>query len=73
MKEAPETRHSLLLRLQTTCDQQAWDEFVAIYEPLVYRLARAKGLQHADALDLSQEVLNLLLLSGLLMQTSSTT
>ncbi len=57
MKEAPETRHSLLLRLQTSCDPQAWDEFVEIYEPLVYRLARAKGLQHADALDLSQEVL----------------
>ena len=29
---------------------------MAIYEPLVYRLARAKGLQHADAQDLTQDV-----------------
>ena len=29
---------------------------MAIYEPLVYRLARRKGLQDADALDLCQEV-----------------
>ncbi len=27
-----------------------------IYEPLVYRLARQRGLQHADAEDLTQEV-----------------
>ncbi|HIF33547.1 MAG TPA: sigma-70 family RNA polymerase sigma factor [Planctomycetes bacterium] len=35
---------------------EAWSEFVAIYEPLIYRLARAKGFQHADAQDLTQEV-----------------
>ena len=29
---------------------------MAIYEPLIHRLARAKGLQHADAQDLAQEV-----------------
>jgi len=33
-------------------------EFVEIYEPLIYRLARRKGLQEADADDLTQEVLN---------------
>jgi RNA polymerase sigma-70 factor (ECF subfamily) len=32
-------------------------EFVEIYEPLIYRLARRKGLQEADAADLAQEVL----------------
>jgi RNA polymerase sigma-70 factor (ECF subfamily) len=30
---------------------------VAIYQPLVYRLAKTKGLQHADAQDVTQEVL----------------
>ncbi len=57
MEDAPKTRHSLLLRLRDTQDARAWSEFVAIYEPLVYRLARKRGLQHADALELSQEVL----------------
>src|SRR5262249_44064202 len=33
-----------------------WREFAAIYAPLVYRLARRKGLQDADAADLTQEV-----------------
>lgn len=53
----PDTRHSLLLRLIDSSDVAAWDEFVALYEPLVYRLARRKGLQHADAQEVVQEVL----------------
>jgi RNA polymerase sigma-70 factor (ECF subfamily) len=53
----PDTRHSLLLRLIDASDVAAWDEFVALYEPLVYRLARRKGLQHADAQEVVQEVL----------------
>ncbi len=52
----PITRHSLVLRLRDLDDRAAWEEFVALYEPLVYRLARAKGLQDADARDLCQEV-----------------
>ena len=52
----PPTRYSLLLRIQDPRDQAAWAEFVAIYEPLVYRLARQKGLQDADARDLCQDV-----------------
>jgi len=54
--EGPETRQSLLLRLKDATQQDAWQEFVDIYEPLVYRLARKRGLQHADASDISQEV-----------------
>jgi RNA polymerase sigma-70 factor (ECF subfamily) len=46
----------LLIRLRDTSQHEAWQEFVGIYEPLVYRLARRKGFQHADALDLAQEV-----------------
>jgi len=53
----PETRNSLILRLPDKRDVEAWDQFVSIYEPLVYRLARAKGFQHADAQEIVQEVL----------------
>lgn len=52
----PETRKSLLLRLKDKSSEDAWPEFVALYEPLIYRLARAKGLQHADAEDMTQDV-----------------
>lgn len=53
----PETRASLILRLPDARDVAAWDEVVAVYGPLVYRLARRRGLQPADADDLVQEVL----------------
>jgi RNA polymerase sigma factor (sigma-70 family) len=52
----PNTRRSLVLRLQNLDDQAAWAEFVGLYEPLLYRLARARGLQDADARDLCQDV-----------------
>ena len=52
----PTTRQSLVLRLRNLDDQAAWAEFVGIYEPLIYQLARQKGLQDADARDLCQEV-----------------
>ena len=54
--QGPETRKSLVVRLRTPSQDAAWREFVAIYEPLIYRLARTKKLQHADAQDLAQEV-----------------
>jgi RNA polymerase sigma-70 factor (ECF subfamily) len=53
----PETRTSLLVRVQSLHDEDAWREFVTIYRPVVYRLARTRGLQHADAEDLAQRVL----------------
>ncbi len=52
----PTTRRSLVLRLRDAGDHQAWSEFVEIYEPLVYRIARGRGLQDADAHDVCQEV-----------------
>jgi len=52
----PETRASLILRLRDAADVAAWDEFVAIYGPLVYRLAVGRGLQPADADDVVQQV-----------------
>lgn len=57
MNEAPDTRHSLLVRLRDRSDQCAWAQFVEIYQPLLYRLARGRGLQHADADELAQEAL----------------
>ncbi len=57
MSPSPETRQSLLLRLADHADQTAWQEFARIYTPVVYRLAVRPGLQHADAEDLSQQVL----------------
>lgn len=53
-----ETRASLIVRLPDAADARAWDEFAAVYAPLVYRLARRHGLQPADADDLVQEVLS---------------
>ncbi|SIO43439.1 RNA polymerase sigma-70 factor, ECF subfamily [Singulisphaera sp. GP187] len=56
MDTAPTTRPSLLIRLRDPADECAWAEFVDIYGPLLQRLARGRGLQHADAEDLAQEV-----------------
>ncbi|MGD0040291.1 MAG: sigma-70 family RNA polymerase sigma factor [Isosphaeraceae bacterium] len=56
MTDSPATRQSLLVRLKDPKDGQAWGEFVAIYAPIIDRLARAKGFQEADAADLAQDV-----------------
>lgn len=53
----PETRESLLARLPNHADSAAWNEFVELYEPLIYGIGRRHGLQRADAGDLVQEVL----------------
>ncbi len=58
----PDTRVSLLLRLQDGQNQEAWGEFVAMYEPLIRRVALGSGLQDADARDVTQQVL--LIVSG---------
>jgi RNA polymerase sigma-70 factor (ECF subfamily) len=53
--DAP-TRPSLLVRIRDAADHEAWCQFVAIYAPLVYRFVSRRGLQDADAADLTQEV-----------------
>ncbi len=53
----PDTRHSLLLRLRDHRNQEAWADFVGIYQPLIERMVRAQGLQESDAADVTQEVL----------------
>lgn len=57
MSDPLKTRNSLILRLRNTDDAAAWQEFLEIYHPLIFRLARKCGLQEADALDTTQEVL----------------
>jgi RNA polymerase sigma factor (sigma-70 family) len=50
------TRASLLARLGNPQDGAAWQKFVELYGSLVYGFARQRGLQDADAADLTQEV-----------------
>jgi RNA polymerase sigma-70 factor, ECF subfamily len=51
------TRPSLLLRLRDAGDELAWSEFSAVYEPVIYRLVKRRGIQDADAREIVQEVL----------------
>ena len=57
MSPSPETRPSLLVRLADRDDQAAWLEFAQVYTPVIQRLALRRGLQPADADDLTQQVL----------------
>jgi RNA polymerase sigma factor (sigma-70 family) len=57
MEESAATRPSLIARIRDLRDEEAWRQFVALYTPLVYRFARSRGLQDADAADLAQDVL----------------
>jgi RNA polymerase sigma-70 factor (ECF subfamily) len=56
MGDALLTRASLLARLGDPLDHSAWQQFVELYGSLVYSFARRRGLQDADAADLTQEV-----------------
>ena len=57
MNSTPETRASLLIRVRDPADQAAWHEFVEIYRPVILRLARQRGMQDADADDVTQQIL----------------
>ena len=57
MSDMPTTRESLVLKIRDETDQQAWAEFTEIYQPALYRFVRRRGFQHADALEVTQEVL----------------
>ncbi len=47
----------LLLRIRDRQDRAAWNEFVALYTPLLYSYALKAGLQDADAADVAQEAM----------------
>jgi RNA polymerase sigma-70 factor (ECF subfamily) len=56
MPDFPETNLSLIARVQELGDGASWLEFLAIYQPVVFRMARRRGLQDADAQDVIQQV-----------------
>lgn len=53
------TSESLLLKLRSGSDQNAWTTFVELYTPLIFFWARRTGLHANDAADLVQDVLTL--------------
>ncbi|MEO1614912.1 MAG: sigma-70 family RNA polymerase sigma factor [Planctomycetota bacterium] len=54
----PDTRLSLIIKLTDRRNDDAWAEFVQIYQPVVQRFVQRRGLQHADAAEITQEVLS---------------
>ena len=57
MTQFPQTRSSLIAQVRSPEDREAWDQFVVVYRPVIYRMARRRGMQDADAQDLVQAVL----------------
>lgn len=57
MTEFPDTRATLLADIVSPENRRAWDEFVLIYRPPIYRMARRRGMQDADAQDVTQDIL----------------
>jgi RNA polymerase sigma-70 factor (ECF subfamily) len=55
------TSVTLLERVRQRDDQAAWERFVALYTPLLYRWAQRAGLPDQDAADLVQDVLVVLM------------
>lgn len=56
MHHWPEMNESLILRVKDPPDAASWSDFLSIYRPVVVRMACGRGLQHADAGDLAQQV-----------------
>lgn len=56
-----QTRASLLLRIRNPQDTIAWGEFVELYAPLLHAYGMKNRLQDADAADLAQDTLRLVL------------
>ncbi|MFN3193677.1 MAG: RNA polymerase sigma factor [Aureliella sp.] len=57
MTDFPQTRSTLIAQIRSPEDREAWDQFVVTYRPVIYRMARRRGMQDADAQDLVQTVL----------------
>ena len=57
MTQFPETRESLIVQIKDPSNRDAWGKFVDLYRPVIHRIALARGLQDADAQDLTQHVL----------------
>ncbi|MEM8735414.1 MAG: sigma-70 family RNA polymerase sigma factor [Planctomycetota bacterium] len=57
MAATPDTQPSLLVRLRDERDGESWSRFVGIYAPVIYGFLVQKGIQDADAADLTQDVM----------------
>ena len=57
MTDSQMTRLSLLARLGDAQDGEAWAQFVEIYAPVIYQFLRRRGVQDADAADVTQDVI----------------
>ena len=58
MNPWPDTESTLVRRLGDPRDDEAWSRFDSLYRPVIYRYARSRGLQHADAETLVGEVMS---------------
>lgn len=57
MSTDPTTRISLILRLRSCEDADAWEEFVEIYQPMIWRIAKRLGMNDEDAADACQSTM----------------
>lgn len=57
MSDFPDTRSTLIAQVRSRENREAWTQFVTLYRPAIYRMARKRGMQEADAQDLVQAVL----------------
>lgn len=57
MNQSPQTRRSLLIRIRESDDSTSWNSFVEIYAPIIHAYAKRKGMQDADAADVTQQVM----------------
>ena len=51
------TQVSLILRLRDSSDADAWEQFVSIYHPLIWNVAKRLGMPDEDANDACQDTL----------------
>src|SRR6186713_2784918 len=56
------TSGTLLERLRSPADLAAWERFVLLYTPFLYRCGRKFGLKEQDTADVVQDVYSILLL-----------
>lgn len=59
MNDERKTRPSLLLLVRNLQDQRTWSEFFELYGPLILRYLGHMGVTREDALELSQDVLQI--------------
>ena len=53
----PTTQVSLILRLRDASDADAWEQFVSLYHPLIWSVAKRLRMSDADAHDACQDTL----------------